>query len=158
MLSEYSIIQTCLKVFPGLLHSRMLNERGWMKRKGKPTSEDLIWINCHSEWVILKWECFTLSSNGEVNKDLRLAQYQRIYIFKDVKVVSKAQDGKISHCLCKEICLKFIPKVAFKVKNSSDSFEGKAGDKILASKKYIYGWPLKMFGKIHGCHQLYNSR
>lgn len=158
MLSEYSIIQTCLEVFPGLLHSRMLKERGWMK-KGKPTSGDLIWVNCHSEWVILKWACFTLSSKGEVNEDLRLAQYQRISIFKDVKVVSKAQDGRISHCLCKKICLKFIPKVAFKVKNSSDSFQGKDGDKILASnKKKMSGWPLKMFGKIHGCHQLYNSR
>lgn len=43
-----------------------------------------------------------------------------------------AQDGRILHCICKERCLKFIPKVAFKVKNSS--FQGKTGDKTLASK------------------------
>lgn len=73
----------------------------------------------------------------EGNKDLRLARYQRIYIFKDVKVVSEARGGGISHCICKELCLKFIPQAAFKVKNSSDSFQSKAGDKILASKKNV---------------------
>lgn len=72
------------------------------------------------------------------------------------KILKVLQDCRISHCICKEICLKFIPKVVLKLRIPLIFLKVKMAIWPWLPNK-MYDWPLKMFGRIHECHQPFNS-